>query len=185
MSKLRRISAACVAFVALAAFPAAGHAQSRQLVGARVRVTAPPVRADRVTGQVTQYDAAQLVVRDEVTGTEQAFPLRSIRLLEISHGTSRGGSASHRARMLAFIAGSVGAIAGAGLRPFGNAGKSIAITGGAGALLGGTIGAAWGSSAPRERWEWAPRPFGYDPDIRLPAPPPAPAVPAENDCGSC
>lgn len=176
MIKLRRIAPFLLAFLGLAASPAAGHAQARQLMGARVRVEAPPVRADKVTGEVTQYDTAQLVVRDEVTGTEQAFPLRSIRLLEISHGNTRGGSAKHRARMLAFLAGSVGAIAGAALRPFGNAGKSIGIAGGAGVLLGGTIGAAWGSSAPRERWEWAPRPWGYDPNLRVPPPPPPPAA---------
>ncbi|HEU4558153.1 MAG TPA: hypothetical protein VFS20_09900 [Longimicrobium sp.] len=170
-----RITTVFVAFLALMAFPAAGHTQARELMGARVRVTAPPVRADKVTGEVTQYDSAGLVVRDEVTGTEQAFPLRSIRLLEISQGNTRGGSAWHRARLLAFITGSVGAIAGAALRPFGNAGKSIGIAGGAGLLLGGSIGAAWGSSAPRERWEWAPRPFGYDPNFRMPPPPLAPA----------
>lgn len=175
MSSHRRIVPVLVAFFALVAFPAAARAQARELMGARVRVTAPPLRADKVTGQVTQFDSAQLVVRDEVTGTEQAFPLRSIRLLEISQGNTRGGSAWHRARLLAFVAGSVGAIAGAALRPFGSAGKSIGIAGGAGLLLGGSIGAAWGSSAPRERWEWAPRPFGYDPNFRVP-PPTAPAL---------
>lgn len=175
MSNFGRIATVFMAFLALVALPAAGHAQARQLMGARVRVTAPPVRGDKVTGEVTRYDSAGLVVRDEVTGTEQAFPLRSILLLEISHGNTRGGSAKQRATLLAFLAGGVGAIAGAALRPFGNAGKSIAITGGAGVLLGGTIGAAWGSSAPRERWEWAPRPFGYDPNFRVPPPAP-PAV---------
>ena len=178
MSSLRRIAPVLAAFFALVVFPAAARAQARELMGARVRVTAPPVRADRVTGQVTQFDSAQLVVRDEASGTEQAFPLRSIRLLEISQGNTRGGSAWHRARMLAFVAGGVGAIAGAALRPFGSAGKSIAIAGGAGLLLGGTIGAAWGSSAPRERWEWAPRPFGYDPNLRVPPPLPPPPAPA-------
>jgi hypothetical protein len=113
-----------------------------------------------------------------VTGTEQVFPLHSILLLQISHGSTRGGNATQRARMLAFLAGGVGAVAGAGLRPFGNAGQSIAIAGGGGALLGGVIGALWGSSAPHERWEWAPRPFGYDPNARaVPLPPPSTPAP--------
>ncbi|HET7462389.1 MAG TPA: hypothetical protein VFJ82_14145 [Longimicrobium sp.] len=163
--------------IALTALPAAGRAQARQLLGARVRVTAPPLGVDRFAGQVTQYDTANLVVRDTVTGTERTFPLHSIRLLEISHGTTRSGNATQRARLLAFLAGGVGAVAGAAVRPFGSAGKSIAIAGGGGALLGAAIGAAWGSSAPHERWEWAPRPFGYDPNTRAPLPaPPAPVT---------
>jgi len=172
----RRIAFVLAVFLALVTLPAAGRAQPRQLLGARVRVTAPPVRPDPVTGQVTQYDTAQLVVRDEVTGAEQAFPLRSIRLLEISHGTTRTGNATQRARLLAFLAGGVGAVAGAALRPLRNAGTSIAVMGGGGMLLGGAIGAAWGSSTPHERWEWAPRPFGYDPNLRV-TPPPPPATP--------
>lgn len=165
------------ALFALTALPSAGRAQARPLLGARVRVTAPPLGVDRFTGQVTQYDTANLVVRDTVTGSEQAFPLHSILLLQISHGSTRGGNAAQRARMLAFLAGGLGAVAGAALRPFGSAGTSIAVAGGGGALLGGVIGAAWGSSAPHERWEWAPRPFGYDPNTRAPAPAPPPPAP--------
>lgn len=143
--------------------PAAAQLRTRQLLDARVRVTAPPVRPDPVTGQVTRYDTARLVVRDEATGTEQAFPLHSISLLEISRGTTRGGNAVQRARLLGFVFGGLGAIAGAAFSPFRSTGTSIAVAGGGGALLGAVVGAAWGSSAPHERWEWAVRPFGYDP----------------------
>ncbi|HEX6750580.1 MAG TPA: hypothetical protein VF092_25040 [Longimicrobium sp.] len=174
MKMLNRIVVAAAA-VALAALPSEIGAQlrTRQLQDARVRVTAPPIRPDKVTGQVTRFDTVALVVRDEATGTEQAFPLHSIQLLEISRGTTRGGSAGQRARLLAFVGGGLGAIAGALVQPFGEVGTSIAATGGAGALLGAGIGAAWGSSAPKERWEWAVRPWGYDPRTApLPSPPP-------------
>jgi hypothetical protein len=177
---LRRIAPVFVLLVAVL-LPLRASAQQRRLIDARVRVTAPPVRPDKVTGQVTQFDTAGLVVRDEATGAEQTFPLHSIQLLEISHGTTRGGNALQRARMLAFIAGGLGAIAGAAFEPTGKPGTSAAVAGGAGLLLGATIGAAWGSSAPHERWEWAPRPFGYDPNLRVPAALPAPApAPADS-----
>ena len=164
--------------LALVSLPCEAGAQlrTRQLQDARVRVTAPPVRPDKVTGQVIRFDTVALVVRDEATGSEQAFPLHSIQLLEISRGTTRGGSAGQRARLLAFVGGGLGAIAGALVQPFGEVGTSIAATGGAGALLGAGIGAAWGSSTPKERWEWAVRPWGYDPRT---APLPSPPTPAD------
>jgi hypothetical protein len=163
----------------LLAFPASAGAQFRhvQLLGARVRVTAPPVRPDAVTGVVTRYDADGLVVRDEATGTEQTFPLRSVSLLEISRGNSRGAHARQRATFLAFLGGGLGAIAGALIQPIKGVGASVAALGGGGALLGGIAGAAWGSSATGERWEMAVRPWGYRPDA-LPPAPPAVAPPA-------
>lgn len=176
MSILRRTGSLLAAVAALLALPAAGGAQTRQLLDARVRVTAPPIRPDKVTGQVTQFDTARLVVRDEATGAEESFPLHSIQLLEISRGRTTGGSAASRAGLLAFVGGGLGAIAGLVVPGEGSAGTRIALFGGGGALIGAGIGALWGSSAPRERWEWAVRPFGYDSSVRTPAalPPPAP-----------
>jgi hypothetical protein len=172
----RRIITAFLLALAALPFPGAARAQTRQLLDARVRVTAPPIRRDKVTGQVTQFDSARLVVRDSA-GAEQSFPLHSIQLLEISRGRTVGGSAASRAGLLAFVGGGLGAIAGLVIPSEGSAGTRIALFGGGGALLGGGIGAIWGSSAPRERWEWAVRPFGYDPSTRAPAalPPPVPA----------
>ncbi|HSU17996.1 hypothetical protein [Longimicrobium sp.] len=177
MNVLRGILAAFLLALAMVSLPAVAGAQTRQLLDARVRVTAPPVRPDKVTGQVTRFDTAQLVVRDEATGTEQSFPLHSIQLLEISRGRTAGGSAASRAGLLAFVGGGLGAIAGLLIPGEGSAGGRIALFGGGGAVVGGAIGAAWGSSAPRERWEWAVRPFGYDPSARAPvlAPPPPPS----------
>jgi hypothetical protein len=174
MNTLRRIAPVLAVF-ALVALPATGPAQTRQLLDARVRVTAPPIRPDKVTGQVTQFDTAQLVVRDS-TGAEQSFPLHSIQLLEISRGRTTGGSAASRAGLLAFVGGGLGAIAGLVIPGEGGAGGRVALFGGGGALLGGGIGALWGSSRPRERWEWAVRPFGYDPSARAPTALPPPAL---------
>jgi len=168
----RNLPAILLALFALLV-PALSRAQTRQLLDARVRVTAPPIRRDKVTGQVTQFDSAQLVVRDS-TGAEQSFPLHSIQLLEISRGRTVGGSAASRAALLAFVGGGLGAIAGLVIPSEGNAGTRVALFGAGGALLGGGIGALWGSSTPRERWEWAVRPFGYDPSARAPAPLPPP-----------
>ncbi|MBV9111037.1 MAG: hypothetical protein JO306_16645 [Gemmatimonadetes bacterium] len=163
----------------LLAVPASARAQFHhvQLLGARVRVTAPPVRPDAVTGVVTRYEAEDLVVRDEATGMEQTFPLHSVSLLEISRGSSHGAHARQRATFLAFLGGGLGAIAGALIQPIKGVGASVAALAGGGALLGGVVGAAWGSSASGERWEMAVRPWGYRPDAPLSAPP-ATAPPA-------
>jgi hypothetical protein len=169
MKTHRPIASAFAILLALAAVPDSGGAQARQLLDARVRVTAPPIRPDRVTGQVTQFDSARLVVRDSA-GAEQSFPLHSIQLLEISRGRTTGGSAASRAGLLAFVGGGLGAIAGLVIPGGGSAGGRVALFGGGGALLGGGIGALWGSSRPRERWEWSVRPFGYDPSAPAPRP---------------
>lgn len=181
---IRRALLALVPLLALLlAVPASAQFHRVQLLGARVRVTAPPVRPDAVTGVVTRYDEGGLVVRDEATGTEQTFPLRSVSLLEISHGHSRGAHARQRATFLAFLGGGLGAIAGALIQPLKGVGTSVVALGGGGALLGGIVGAAWGSSSTGERWEMAVRPWGYRPDAPLapvspvtaPAPTPPPA----------
>ena len=174
MTLLRRL-VPCLAAFALLASAHAAQAQQRQLLGSRVRVTAPTVVPGKVTGQVTAFDSAQLVVHDSVSGVDQAFPLRRILFLEISRGMSRHGSANQRAAVMAFVVGGLGAIAGALAHPTKSSGSSAAIGGLGGALIGGGIGAAWGTSTPRERWEWSVRPFGYDPRPDSTAtPPPSP-----------
>jgi hypothetical protein len=153
---LRRLGLAALALLAFALPARAQHLQ--QLMGARVRVTAPSVLPGKFTGVVTQYDTAQLAVRDTATGTEQSFPLHSILFLEISKGNSRGGSVGGRAGLMAFVLGGLGAIGGAMLHPYqDNVGTSAAL----GGVAGAGVGAAWGASAPGERWTWVVRPFGY------------------------
>lgn len=175
MTLIRRFVPICLAALAMLA-SAHASAQQRQLLGSRVRITAPTVVPGKVTGQVTAFDSAQLVVHDSVSGVDQAFPLRSIQFLEISRGMSRHGSANQRAAVMAFVLGGLGAIGGAVARPTSSAGSSAALGGVGGALLGGAIGAAWGTSTPRERWEWSVRPFGYDPrPAAAPTAPPAPS----------
>lgn len=160
---LRRRIVPCLAAVALLASAHAASAQQRQLLGSRVRVTAPSVAREKVTGNVTAFDSAQLVVHDSIAGVDQTFPLRSILFLEISRGVSRHGSANSRAGLMAFVVGGLGAIVGAVAHPTKSVGASAAMGGLGGAVIGGAIGAGWGTSTPRERWEWSVRPFGYDP----------------------
>jgi len=173
MKTLRRLAPGLAVLALLAsAHPAA--AQARELVGRRVRITAPSVLPDKFTGVVTQYDAAHLAVRDSL-GAEQSFPLHSILFLELSKGAGRGGSVGSRAKLMAFALGGLGAIIGGVAHPYKDVGPSVALGAAGGIVLGAGIGAAWGASAPGERWEWVVRPFGYDP--RAPA---APAVPADS-----
>jgi hypothetical protein len=162
-----------LAALALLASTLPAGAQARQLLGSRVRVTAPGIAPGKVTGVVTQFDTARLAVRDTATGAEQSFPLHSILFLEVSKGSSRGGSVGKRAGLMAFILGGLGAIGGAAAHPYKDVGPSAALGGAAGLVLGAGIGAAWGASAPRERWEWSVRPFGYD--RRATAPPATPS----------
>ena len=162
MTLVRRLVPSFTALALLAAADAAS-AQQRQLLGSRVRVTAPSVVREKVTGQVTAFDSAGLVVHDSIRGVDQAFPLRSILFLEISQGTTRRGSANSRAALMAFALGGLGAIVGAVAHPTKSVGASAGLGGLGGALIGGAIGAGWGASTPRERWEWSVRPFGYDP----------------------
>jgi len=167
---LRRLLPALAALALLASRPAG--AQDRQLLGARVRITAPAVLPGKFTGVVTQYDTAHLAVRDSM-GAEQSFPLHSILFMEISKGASRGGSVGSRAKLMAFALGGLGAIVGGVAHPYKDVGPSVALGAGAGIVLGAGLGAAWGAGAPRERWEWVVRPFGYD--SHAPAAPAAPA----------
>jgi hypothetical protein len=180
MMKILRRLVPRLAVLALLASVRPAAAQGRELVGRRVRITAPTVLPDKFTGTVTQYDTAQLTVRD-TTGTEQAFPLHSILFLELSKGAGRGGSVGSRAKLMAFALGGLGAIVGGVAHPYKDVGPSVALGGAAGIVLGAGIGAAWGASAPGERWEWSVRPFGYAPRTAAPAdataPPPPPPTP--------
>lgn len=181
MTLVRRLVPSLVALALLAGADAA-PAQQRQLLGTRVRITAPTVVPEKVTGNVTVYDSARLVVHDSIRGVDQAFPLHSILLMEISRGVSRRGSGNSRAGLMAFVVGGIGAIVGAVAHPAKSVGVSAGLGGLGGAVLGGAIGAGWGASTPRERWEWSVRPFGYDPqraaaDSAAVAPPPAPEPP--------
>jgi len=175
--KALRSLATCLAALALLAAPATAQQQPRQLVGQRVRITAPNITREKVVGNVTAFDTAQLVVHDSLSGVDHAFPLHSIQFMEISRGNTRGGSAGSRAGLLAFTLGGLGAIVGALAHPFDSVESSAAIGGGGGAALGALLGAAWGASTPHERWEWSPRPFGYDPRVTAPPPAPMPVEP--------
>src|SRR6185503_2273297 len=94
--KALRSLAPCLAALALLAATASAQQQPRQLVGQRVRITAPNITREKVVGTVTAFDTAQLVVHDSLY-TDHAFPLHSIQFMEISRGNTRGGSAGSRA----------------------------------------------------------------------------------------
>ncbi|MFL5382777.1 MAG: hypothetical protein ACJ8GN_09720 [Longimicrobiaceae bacterium] len=176
MKILRRLAPGLAALALLLACALPARAQDRQLMGARVRVTAPSVLPGKFTGTVTEYDTQHLAVRD-TTGAEQSFPLHSILFLEVSKGSGRGGNVGSRATLMAFVLGGLGAIGGGLAHPIHDeSGPSAAIGGAAGALTGAAIGALWGASSSRERWGWIVRPFGYDPHAAPPSPaPPSPA----------
>jgi hypothetical protein len=176
MNVLRRLAPGLAALALLPAFALPGRAQDRQLLGSRVRVTAPAVAPGKFTGQVTAFDTEHLAVRDSA-GAEQSYPLNTILFLEISKGSSRGGNVGSRAALLAFVLGGLGAIGGGIAHPYHDeVGSSAALGGAAGVVTGALIGAVWGASSSHERWNWLVRPFGYDPHATPPAPPPPPAL---------
>ena len=178
MRILRRLAPGLAALALLLASALPGRAQDRQLLGARVRVTAPAVLPGKFTGQVTAFDTQHLAVQDSA-GAEQSFPLNTILFLEISKGSSRGGSVGSRAALMAFVLGGLGAIGGGIAHPYHDqVGSSAALGGATGAVTGALIGALWGASSSHERWNWLVRPFSYDSHATLPPPPPPPPAPA-------
>jgi len=174
MNVLRRLAPGLAALALLLASALPARAQDRQLLGSRVRVTAPAVLPGKFTGQVTAYDTEHLAVQDSA-GTEQSFPLNTILFLEISKGNSRGGNVGSRAALMAFVLGGLGAIGGGIAHPYHDeVGSSAALGGAAGVLTGAALGALWGASTSHERWNWLVRPFNYDSKATVPPPPPPP-----------
>jgi hypothetical protein len=171
---------------ALAAFlisvPAAAQQRADGLSGTRVRVTAPNFIPAPVTGTVASYTQQGIVVVDEVTGDSVLLPLRSVSRLDEFAGGSAASTAWYRGRMGAFIGAGLGLIAGPLLAKVVDKemGEMAFIGGGAGLVTGFTVGAIAGAAAPRERWTWTIKPWGYDASLRpepratIPPPPPAP-----------
>jgi hypothetical protein len=169
---------------ALAAFlvsvPAAAQQQSDGLSGTRVRVTSPNFIPEPVTGTVSSYSQAGIVVVDEVTGDSIRLPLRSVSRLDKFAGGSAASTAWYRGRVGAFLGAGLGLIAGPLLAKVVDKemGEMAFIGGGAGLVSGFTVGALVGAAAPRERWSWIIQPWGYDATLRpAPVPPPPPVQP--------
>ena len=169
---------------ALAAFlvsvPAAAQQQSDGLSGTRVRVTSPNFIPAPVTGTVSSYSQAGIVVVDEVTGDSIRLPLRSVSRLDKFAGGSTASTAWYRGRVGAFVGTGLGLIAGPLLAKVVDKemGEMAFIGGGAGLVSGFTVGALVGAVAPRERWSWIIQPWGYDATLRpAPVPPPPPVQP--------
>jgi hypothetical protein len=170
---------------ALAAFlisiPATAQQRSDGLSGTRVRVTSPNFIPAPVTGTVASYTQNGIVVVDEVTGDSVLLPLRSVTRLDKFAGGSAASTAWYRGRVGAFIGAGLGLIAGPLLAKVVDKemGEMAFIGGGAGLISGFTVGAITGAAAPRDRWTWTIRPWGYDATLRpAPVPPvsPQPAV---------
>jgi hypothetical protein len=169
---------------ALAAFlvsvPAAAQQQSDGLSGTRVRVTSPNFIPAPVTGTVSSYSQAGIVVVDEVTGDSIRLPLHSVSRLDKFAGGSAASTAWYRGRVGAFVGAGLGLIAGPLLAKVVDKemGEMAFIGGGAGLVSGFTLGAIVGAAAPRERWSWIIQPWGYDATLRpAPVPPPPPVQP--------
>lgn len=169
---------------ALAAFlvsvPAAAQQQSDGLSGTRVRVTSPNFIPEPVTGVVSSYSQAGIVVVDEVTGDSIRLPLRSVSRLDKFAGGSATSTAWYRGRVGAFVGAGLGLIAGPLLAKVVDRemGEMAFIGGGAGLVSGFTVGALVGAAAPRERWSWIIQPWGYDATLHpAPVPPPPPVQP--------
>ena len=170
MPLIRSLHLAAAVALAIAAASPPAHAQERGdgLTGTRVRVTAPNFAEDRVVGTVTAYDESGLQVVEEATGTVYSFPLRAVSRLDPYRGGSRGSTAWYRGRFGAFLGGSIGLLAGAGIGTTGD-GNMVrpTIAGGlVGLGVGATVGALHGAAFPTDRWGWVMNPWGYDPELR-------------------
>jgi hypothetical protein len=139
--------------------------------GARVRVSAPAVAAQRLEGIVARLDADTIVVRSDSWGTDLAVPLGSVTALDLSRG--------RKSRALKF--GGIGAAIGAVVGTFlmivdeGTSAPTVRITDEEppaewvarpvwqkvrypllSAAAGFGIGAIIGVAFPGERWEAVP-----------------------------
>lgn len=175
-----RISLLAALAALLVSVPSVAQQQSDGLSGTRVRVTSPNFIPEPVTGTVSSYSQAGIVVVDEVTGDSVRLPLRSVSRLDKFAGGSAASTAWYRGRVGAFIGAGLGLIAGPLLAKVVDRemGEMAFIGGGAGLVSGFTIGAIVGAAAPKERWSWVIQPWGYDATLRPePVPPPPPAQP--------
>jgi hypothetical protein len=163
-----RIPALVAAALLLAAPAAAQQPSSDGLTGTRVRVTAPHFLPAPLQGTVVSYTQAGLGVTADSTADTVMLPLRAISRLDRFAGGSAGSTAWYRGRLGAFIGAGLGLVAGPLLAKVTDQGmgESALIGGVAGLGTGFVIGAAWGASAPRERWTWVVQPWGYDPTLR-------------------
>lgn len=174
-----RISIVAAIAALVISVPAAAQ-QADGLSGTRVRVTSPNFIPAPVTGTVSSYTQEGIVVVDEVTGDSIRLPLRSVSRLDKFAGGSAASTAWYRGRVGAFIGAGLGLIGGPLLAKVVDKemGEMAFIGGGVGLVSGFTVGAITGAVAPRERWTWVIKPWGYDANLRPTTPvPPVPPQP--------
>jgi hypothetical protein len=154
------------------AAPAAAQRRDDELTGKLVRVTAPNFADHVVTGTVTAYTQEGLTVTEQSSGTQHLVPLRSVQRLDIFRGEGAGATAPRRARTYGFFGFALGALAGPVLAIVTDADipTTTLITAGAGLAAGAAIGAASGAASPRAQWTWNIHPWGFDSNLRPPAP---------------
>jgi len=177
-----RIPMLAVLAAFLVSVPAAAQQRSDGLSGTRVRVTSPNFLPAPVTGTITSYTEQGIVVVDELTGDSILLPLRSVTRLDKFAGGSAASTAWYRGRMGAFIGAGLGLVGGPLVAKVvdRDLGEMALLGGVSGLVTGFTVGAIAGAAAPRERWTWTIRPWGYDATLRpapTPPPPPAPVQP--------
>src|SRR5687768_9841917 len=93
MPSRSRIVSSCLVLAALAGAPSAGAqltlADVPLPVGARVRVTAPDVVLERVTGRVHTFDEQGLTLSRDSDRVQLVFAPAQVHVIEVSRGRSR------------------------------------------------------------------------------------------------
>ncbi|HEX2188846.1 MAG TPA: hypothetical protein VHG51_08115 [Longimicrobiaceae bacterium] len=127
--------------------------------GARVRIAAPALSQDPISGTVLSVDSGWVHLSSADPAAERWLHLSMVESAELSLGKDRGRRAFRGSTWGAFLGVGAGVISGALLArnlPTG-VGTSAAIGAVGVGLLGGGIGAGIGALTPRERW----RPYRF------------------------
>ncbi|HEV2148689.1 MAG TPA: hypothetical protein VGR37_14895 [Longimicrobiaceae bacterium] len=123
--------------------------------GARVRIVAPVLSADKISGTVVSADSGWVHLRSTDPASERWMRLSLVESAEVSLGRNRGARAFRGSTWGGFLGFGLGVIVGAQLAselPTGVATSAALGAVGVG-LLGGGIGAGIGAITPRERWQ--------------------------------
>ena len=126
------------------------------LPGDYVRVLAPSVQPEPITGEVLHYYGNTLGLRESSTGTAYTIPIDGIQRLAKNQGMNRGRSVWHAARLGMFLGTSVGIVGGPLLSMHlkeETFARTTLLTSAGGAAVGLGVGAAFGAMFAREHWQ--------------------------------
>jgi len=154
-----------MALLSLASLLAASSLAAQEVIqpGARVRVTAPQLAPNPITGIVSAVDSASITLADAEGRAGAVIPLASVQTVEIDSGSrSHAGRGAKIGSVVGAAAGLALGIAAASQNTPGGwfncyAGCVAAVTGG-GAVWGLALGALFGAAIHSTRWEKAALP---------------------------